>query len=72
LLPIDGRHIDTVKGVNSAGLSELSSPERLSFVDLEVQDFKSSYEQLPTVRRDDYVIPKDGHFPFERLKIPWA
>jgi hypothetical protein len=30
------------------------------------------YEQLPTVRGNDYVVPKDGHFPFERLNIPSA
>jgi hypothetical protein len=36
-------------------------------VDLEVKYFKGTYEKLPTVNGNDYVIPEDGHFPDERF-----
>jgi hypothetical protein len=59
--PVNRGYIHTPERVNTAGLSEIAIPERLSFVDLEMEHFKSLYHQLPDVNGDNYVIPKDGH-----------
>jgi hypothetical protein len=68
-MPVDWGHVDPVKGVNATGFSELSSPERLVIVDLEVKYFKRIHEELPTIDGDNYVIPEDGHLLLERQYV---
>jgi hypothetical protein len=58
-----------VKGINPTGLPEVSTPERLVGVDLEVEYFKGIDEHSPTVDRDDYVIPEDGYFSSQTLDV---
>jgi hypothetical protein len=69
LLPVSRGHVDPAKGINTAGFPEHPVPETLVGVDLEVKDFKGFYKQLPTVDRNDYVIPKDGHLAFKPRNI---
>jgi hypothetical protein len=56
-------YVHAVVGIHATGLSELSNPERLVAVHLEIETFKESNSSLHLVHGDNDVVPVDINVP---------